>query len=125
MRVRQRSRIIQYLIVAFAEVRTRRDTLGAMRHRFGRRSFDDPLRPLNQPTWLIARNSLSQVVEVKPLEPLVDLRATLNAEREVRIAAGWAADAIGARCAFFFCTREGKRVMIGIERQRPGPVGSR
>jgi hypothetical protein len=84
-----------------------------------RRSIHDPLKPQNAITWLVARDELSQAVEATELAPNVDLRRSLNAEREARIAAGWNADPIGKVCGFFFCSRAGVRLSIGIEVRAP------
>jgi hypothetical protein len=85
-----------------------------------RRSRHDPLQPRNEVTWLVARNDLSRAVEVTELAPNADLRKTLNAAREARIAAGWDADPIGSACGFFFCSRLGiMRLCIGIEVRPP------
>lgn len=59
------------------------------------------------------------LLEVTELPPLADQRAVLVAAREARITGGWHADNIGPKCAFFFATRVGERIMVGIERD-PG-----
>jgi hypothetical protein len=84
-----------------------------------RRSHYDPLQPQNALTWLVVRNELSRAVEVAELAPNVDLRKVLNAARDARIATGWKADPIGPACGFFFCSRSGVRLCIGIEVRAP------
>jgi hypothetical protein len=59
------------------------------------------------------------LLEVSELPPRADQRAVLATAREARIANGWQAADIGPPCAFFFATRAGERVMVGIERD-PG-----
>jgi hypothetical protein len=58
-------------------------------------------------------------LEVTSLAPMADLRGVLIAERERRIAAGWAVEEIGRRSSSFFCSKNGVRVMIGIVRRDP------
>jgi len=58
----------------------------------------------------------SQLLELTELPSGADQRAALVAAREARIADGWQADEIGPRCAQFFATRGGERVVVGIER---------
>lgn len=53
------------------------------------------------------------------LPPMADLRNILVATREVRKANGWAVEEIGRRSSSFFCSKDGRRVMIGIERRDP------
>lgn len=84
-----------------------------------RRSTTSPLAPTHDPTWLVVRNSSSDVIEITPLEPKADLRRALDAAREARIAAGWTVDPIGRSSSCFFCAKDGKRLMIGIERRDP------
>lgn len=84
-----------------------------------RRSEPDPLFVTDKPTWLVTRNAVNQVLESVKLAPRADLRAILNAAREARIAEGWVADTIGRRCSFFFCTRGGIRLEVGIFRRDP------
>jgi hypothetical protein len=84
-----------------------------------RRSTHDPLAAVPERTWLVVRDNLRRAVEVTPLAPRVDLRAVLNAARDARIAAGWNADQIGRSSAFFFCAKDGTRLMVGIERRDP------
>jgi len=97
-----------------------------MRHSSRKRASPDPLLPVDAVTWLVVRNALSRMVESIELPPRSDLRAVLNAARDARMAAGWAAGDIGPRCAFFFASRDGKRVLVGIERRDPrGPVALR
>lgn len=98
-----------------------RAMLAAMR----KRKLPEPFQPTSEPTWLVVRNQLSQVVESTALAPYTDLRAVLTAARQDRIAAGWAAEEIGQCCRFFFCTRESERLLVSIEARRPPPVGER
>lgn len=88
-----------------------------------RRSRPEPLKPRREATWVVVRNSLSQVVTSTPLEPSVDLRAVLTAAREARIAEGWDCEDIGSCVAFFFCTRGGVREMVSIEMRPPPAIG--
>lgn len=67
----------------------------------------------------MVRSGVGFVLETTELAPGTDLRATLTAARHARVAAGWAADEIGASCAFFFAARDGVRLMVAIERQLP------
>lgn len=84
-----------------------------------RRSSYDPLKPVSEPTWLVVRDKCTQVLAVQLLERRADLRAILNATREARMAAGWRAEPIGRASSSFFCSKDGMRVMIGIERRDP------
>jgi hypothetical protein len=83
---------------------------------------EDPLRPRNAVTWLVVRNQHSQLVEGTELAPNTDLRKVLTAERDTRIAAGWDADSIGARCSYFFCKKDGVRLFVGTQVVQPGSV---
>lgn len=95
----------------------------AMRH--GRRSPFDSLAPVDQRTWLVVHAEWGAALEVTPLEPGADLRAILTAAREARIAAGWESQPIG-RPASFFCSLDGVRLRIGINRHDPAlPFGFR
>ena len=93
--------------------------LAPMRHTSRKRSAPDPLLPVDVTTWIVVRDRLSRVVESQELSARTDLRGVLNGERDARIAEGWAAEDIGARCAFFFAVKDGERVLIGIERIAP------
>ena len=84
-----------------------------------RRSSYDPLKAIPEPTWLVVRDKCTRVLEVRPLARRADLRAILNAAREARIAAGWRADPIGRASSSFFCSKDGMRLMVGIERRDP------
>jgi hypothetical protein len=84
-----------------------------------RRTNYDPLTPIPAPTWLVARDRFGTVLDLRDLAPGADLRAILTAERERRLADGWAADEIGRCSACFFCTRDGERVEVGILRRDP------
>ena len=74
---------------------------------------------------IVARNALSEVVESRALPPGADLRAVLVGEREARLAASWACEGIGPTGACFFCTRDGARQLVAIERRAPPRVGQR
>lgn len=88
-----------------------------MRHgHHTRRSAPDPLAPIDTPTWLVVRDSCGQRLEHCQLPPSADQRAALVAARDARIAAGWQVTDIGPRCAFFFASCAGERIMVGIER---------
>ena|ERR1700683_3414638 len=91
-----------------------------------RRSMYDPLSPVDKPMWLVVRDALRVVVEARTLDPMADLRAILNGERQARIDSGWNADDIGRACSFFFCTRDGVRLQVTIEACDPAdgrPLG--
>lgn len=107
---------IQYGHLAFAE-----DCYGcAMVTRMNpRRSLPDPLATTDESTWLVVRDVFREALEVTRVEPKADLHAVLNAARGARVAAGWKADPIEHRCSFFFCSKDGTRVMVGIERRDP------
>lgn len=84
-----------------------------------RRSEPDPLAPIDQPTWLVAWGPFRDVLESTWLPPETDLRGVLETARRARMSEGWDAQVIGSRCSFFFCTREGIRIMVAIERRDP------
>jgi hypothetical protein len=84
-----------------------------------RRSAPDALAPQNALTWLVVRNAVNETQSCVELAPNADLRRVLNAERDARIAAGWVAEPIGNRCSFFFCTKDGLRLEVGIMRRDP------
>ena len=95
-----------------------------MRHTSRKRSRYDPLRPLNEPTWLVVRSQTGFVLDSHKLAPGADLRAILMAARDTRIARGWMADDIGVCCSFFFSRLGSERVITGIERIPPqDPLG--
>lgn len=108
---------VQHWSLALAEDCHRCATVARMNR--CRRSSYDPLKAIAEPTWLVVRDKCTQVLEVRPLERRADLRAILNATREARIAAGWKADPIGHASSSFFCSKDGTRVMVGIERRDP------
>lgn len=117
---RHRVLCVQYPALAFAEDCHRCATVERMNR--CRRSSYDPLKAIPEPTWLVVRDKCTQVLEVQRLERRADLRAILVAAREARIAAGWKADPIGRASSSFFCSKDGTRVMVGIERRDPaGP----
>jgi hypothetical protein len=84
-----------------------------------RRTAHNPLKPTDVDTWLVVRDVHRDVLASTPLSPGVDLAAVLSAERNARIVAGWTAEPIPPHCAFFFCAREGERVLIAIEMRPP------
>jgi hypothetical protein len=84
-----------------------------------RRSIPDPLAAIAAPTWLVVRNAWSAALEVTPLAPHTDLRATLDTARRQRIADGWECEEIGRCCSFFYCKRDGVRVVVNVERHNP------
>lgn len=96
-----------------------RDPRGVRHGHHTRRAAPDPLASIDAPTWLVVRDSWSQLLEVTELPALADQRAILTAARATRIAEGWQADEVGPQCAFFFATRAGERIMVAIERD-PG-----
>ena len=96
-----------------------------MLHSMRRRNAPEPFKPRREPTWLVVRNTLSEVVECKPLEPYADLRGVLTAARAERVADGWECERIGNLCALFFCRKGGVRHMVTIEIGEPSPVGER
>ena len=91
-----------------------------MRHTSRKRSSPDPLAPVNAPSWLVVRDRVGCVLESAELPARADLRAVLTAARDARIADGWLAEDIGPVCSFFFASRDGRRVLVGIERIPPG-----
>lgn len=95
------------------------DPLGMRHGHHTRRSASDPLAPIAEPTWIVVRDVFSRPLELTELPPRADQRKILVAAREALIADGWQADDIGPQCAFFFATRGGERIMVGIERD-PG-----
>jgi hypothetical protein len=107
---------IQYSYLALAEDCHECATVTGMNPR---RSLPDPLATTDESTWLVVRNAFRETLEVTPLEPKADLHAVLNAAREARVVAGWKADPIERCCSFFFCSKGGARVMVGIERRDP------
>jgi len=76
---------------------------------------------------LLVRDEWRTVLRSRRLEPMTDLRgAILKAERQLRIEDGWDSDSVGRRTAFFFCKKEGKRLITIIERYDPAlppPMG--
>lgn len=97
-----------------------------MRHaevmRHGRRARPDPLVPVNEPRWLVVRDQMSLPVACDQLEPLTDLRAALEQERERRLRKDWTVEDIGLAGAFFFCSRDAERCCVTIESYAPGPA---
>jgi hypothetical protein len=90
-----------------------------------RRSRPDPLKPLQQPTWLVVRNTYRQALKSLEIAPGVDLRAILTGVRAQYLAEGWNCDDIGT-CSFFFAERQGERLQVTIARYDPagpGPPG--
>lgn len=87
-----------------------------------RRRRSDPLMPVNEPRWLVARNGLSKVVERRMLPPGADLRAELMQERERRASKGWTVDVIPPLCGFFFCDGASERLCIAIKCYEPGVI---
>jgi hypothetical protein len=90
-----------------------------MRHTSRKRSAPDPLASVNAVTWLVVRNRLGFILESSQLTPHTELRATLTTARDARISSGWQADEICRVCSFFFASRAGDRVLVGIERREP------
>jgi hypothetical protein len=88
-----------------------------------RRNRYDPLQPLQQPTWLVVRNSYRQPQEWREIAAGIDLRSTLEKSRVERIAAGWTCEDIGRVCSFFFAERQGERIQVTVERYDPGGPG--
>lgn len=95
-----------------------------MRHTSRKRQSPDPLAPIHEPTWLVVRDAHGNVLEASELALNSDLRAVLTTARGRRIDEGWVAQEIGAHCAFFFASRNGERVLVGIERRAPLGRGS-
>lgn len=93
-----------------------RDPRGVRHGHHTRRAAPDSLAPIDAPTWLVVRDSWSRLLKLTELPAFADQRAILTAARATRIAEGWQADEVGPQCAFFFATRAGERIMVGIER---------
>jgi hypothetical protein len=85
-----------------------------------RRSYEDPLAKLRDPTWLVTEDMLGRPLEVTPLEPYADLRAIVNTARDKRMAEGWECDEIGRHSSGFFCKKDGVRQLVGVKRVEPG-----
>ena len=91
-----------------------------------RRTSHDPLKAVNRPTWLVIRNVHSEVVESTQLPPGTDLATALTDARQIRIANGWTTQHIPPHCAFFFCAKDGERLLVGIEVRPPtNPIEGR
>jgi hypothetical protein len=84
-----------------------------------RRQRPDPLLPVNALRWLVVRNHLSQAIECEQLQPMTDLRATLEQERDERRLDGWTVEEIPKSGAFFFCALDDERCCIAIESYAP------
>jgi len=84
-----------------------------------RRSEPDPLLSMNEPSWLVVRDAFRNAQEITPLPRMANIREILEKKRSDHIADGWAAEEIGRRCTFFFCSKDGTRVMVGIEKRDP------
>lgn len=84
-----------------------------------RRSVPDPLAPIPHPTWLVVADMLRNSLEVTEIQPHADLRAILTAARDEKIRDGWKCDVIGRCCSFFFATKGGERIEVGIQRADP------
>lgn len=84
-----------------------------------RRNPPAPFKPRPDPTWLVVRNALNQIVECTRLEPYADLRGALTAARGARVADGWECEGIGELCALFFCRRGDVRELVTIEVREP------
>jgi hypothetical protein len=96
-----------------------------MRHGTRGRSRLDPLQPLNCVAWLVVRDQVGRILECTELAPLADLRAVLTAARDARGRAGWDAQPLGPVDGSFFASRDGVRVLVAIEQQRPrSPLSS-
>jgi hypothetical protein len=89
-----------------------------------RRGRTDPLRPVNEPRWLVIRDRFSRVIVSQRLAPNADLRAAIQAEADRRRNAGWVVDTVPRNCAFFFCDLENERLCVSVECYEPGPTGS-
>jgi len=72
-----------------------------------RRNAPEPSKPRQDPTRLVVRNALSQVVEGTPLEAYADLQGVLAAARAGRGAYGWECERIGNLCDLCFCGNGG------------------
>src|SRR5262249_21634932 len=83
--------------------------------RMRRRTLPEPLKPTHEPRWLVVRDSINQALKSTQIPPNANLRNVLEAARAERIADGWTAESIGRCVAFFFCSRDGERLMVAIE----------
>lgn len=80
-----------------------------------RRHGPEALKPVNEPTWITARDPFGKLLESRELAPYADLRAELLADLKRRTAEGWAIEEPPSeRFAGFFCSRDGLRVLVGI-----------
>ncbi len=89
-----------------------------------RRSRSDPLQPLQQPTWLVVRNTYRDALKWQEIGPDVDLRVFLTGVRASYIVEGWSCDDIGSACSFFFATHRGERLQVAVERYDPAGPGA-
>jgi hypothetical protein len=71
--------------------------------------------------WLLVSDEWRTIVTSTALEPMTDLRATLEAAWQKRIAEGWRADRTGRHTEFFFCKKEDQRLLTIIRRPDPAP----
>lgn len=90
-----------------------------MRHRFGRRSRHDPFASVNEKTWLVMRGPFRDALEFRELAPGADRRACLTGEWERLQAAGWVVEPLSDTWSGFFCSRDGQRCLVSIERYDP------
>lgn len=101
--------------------------LRSMRH--GPPHTPPPIRPPHahhqRSTWLVVRNALGEVVDVTALEPQTDLRTILTGCQGRTGCVGWDCEEIGRACASFFCSRDGSRELVAIERTQSPPIGER
>jgi hypothetical protein len=85
----------------------------------------DPLDIGNAPTWLVVRNLLRAVLEVRPLPVGVDLKRAFVATMLEWIDAGWHLAEFSSRTGTFFCTRGTDKVMVEISPTDHGPARGR
>lgn len=84
-----------------------------------RTSKYDSLAPRSEPTWLVVRNVHSQYVAVSRLPPRQNLRATIETAEAIRRWEDWTVEPRSEVCSGFFCSRDGARERVGIERFDP------
>ncbi len=84
-----------------------------------RRTYYDPLQTICDDCWLVVRDMVGTTLEHRKLPGGTDLRADINRVQEQWIGNGWMVQPMGRHCAGFFCTKDGQRLYVGIQRLDP------